>query len=108
MENKHITECYYSDCPYHHKIEPLGSCYIEDSQFSELCRKYRLLYDEKEEKSISGYTTITLNLDLNLIHQLYGLAIAWNTTIDEVVNEILKKYFEKYEEEIYKEVEKNR
>jgi hypothetical protein len=46
-----------------------------------------------EEKK---YVTITLNLDLKLIHQLYGFAIAYNTTIDEVINMMLKEYIEKH------------
>ena len=39
--------------------------------------------------------TITIDLELKLIHQLYGLAIAWDTTIDEVVNRILREYIDK-------------
>lgn len=40
---------------------------------------------------------ITLDLPLDLIHRLYGLAIARNTTIDEVVNDILREYLDKEE-----------
>lgn len=36
--------------------------------------------------------TVTLELDLKTIHQLYGLAIAHDTTVDEVVETILRKY----------------
>lgn len=35
--------------------------------------------------------TVVLDLPLELIHKLYGLAIAWNTTVDEVVEIILRK-----------------
>ncbi len=35
---------------------------------------------------------VELELDLSLIHRLYGLAIAWNTTVDEVVVNILNDY----------------
>lgn len=42
--------------------------------------------------------TITLDLSLDLIHRLYGLAIAWNTTIDMVVNNILREYIEEEKE----------
>jgi hypothetical protein len=52
--------------------------------------------------------TITIDLDLKLIHQLYGLAIAWNTTVDEVVNIILREYIEKHEKEIDEKVEERR
>ena len=43
--------------------------------------------------------TVTFDLPLDVIHKLYGQAIAWNTTIDEVVNKILQEYIEgkKYE-----------
>jgi hypothetical protein len=39
-----------------------------------------------------AYETIELQLDKKLIHQLYGLAIAWDMTVDEVIESILKQY----------------
>jgi hypothetical protein len=40
-------------------------------------------------------TTITIDLPLDVIHELYRQAIACNTTIDEVVEKILNDYIER-------------
>jgi hypothetical protein len=49
------TECYYKECPYHHKDEPIGSCYVKDEKFSSLCRMFRNLCDfKKENKDVNA------------------------------------------------------
>ena len=39
--------------------------------------------------------TITIDLPLDLIHELYKMAIEENTVIDEVINRILKEEIDK-------------
>lgn len=39
-------------------------------------------------------TVVTIDLPLDIVHKLYGLAIFNNCTIDDVVNNILKEEIE--------------
>jgi len=65
----------------------------ESYSLSDLENKLFDLWDSLEMNKDTAL--ITVDFPLNLVHKLYGLAIAWDMTIDEVMNIILREELDK-------------